>query len=120
MKKALIAMSGGVDSSVAAKIMSERGYQCTGCTMKLFHGTENAQPAESCQTDVQAADDAAQIARRFGMPFYVCDLSDLFDKEVVRPFISNYVRATPSESPLCHHFRDVNKSKWIDKKGFKK
>ena len=35
-------------------------------------------------------------------------------------FISNYVRATPSESPLCHHFRDVNKSKWIDKKGFKK
>ena len=105
MKKALIAMSGGVDSSVAAKIMSERGYQCTGCTMKLFHGIENAQPAESCQTDVQAADDAAQIARRFGMPFYVCDLSDLFDKEVVRPFISNYVSGkTPNPCIRCNRF----------------
>ena len=35
-------------------------------------------------------------------------------------FISNYLRATPSEFPLWDHFRDVNKSKWIDKKGFKK
>ena len=104
MKKALIAMSGGVDSSVAAKIMSERGYQCTGCTMKLCHGTENAQPAESCQTDVQATD-AAKIAQRLGMPFYVYDLSDLFDKEVVGPFISNYISGkTPNPCIRCNRF----------------
>ena len=57
MKKALIAMSGGVDSSVAAKIMSDRGYRCMGCTMKLYSGTEERQPADSCQTAAEGTHD---------------------------------------------------------------
>ena len=40
MKKALIAMSGGVDSAIAAKLMTDRGYECTGCTMKLFNNED--------------------------------------------------------------------------------
>lgn len=105
MKKALIAMSGGVDSSVAAKIMSDRGYQCTGCTMKLYPGTEERQPADPSQTAAEETHDAVQIAKRLSMPFYIYDLSDVFDEEVIRPFISNYIHGkTPNPCVRCNRF----------------
>ena len=105
MKKALIAMSGGVDSSVAAKIMSDRGYQCMGCTMKLYSGTEERQPTDSCQTAAEGTHDAAQIAKHLSIPFLIYDLSDLFDEEVIRPFISNYIHGkTPNPCVRCNRF----------------
>ena len=62
MKKALIAMSGGVDSSIAAKIMSDRGYLCTGCTMKLYHDNCRHYSIDSIQPVKEETRDAAQIA----------------------------------------------------------
>ncbi len=105
MKKALIAMSGGVDSSVAAKIMSDRGYLCIGCTMKLFHDAKDSLQTDSCQTAAEETNDAEQIAKRLGIPFFVCDLIDYFDEKVCKPFISEYTHGkTPNPCVICNRY----------------
>lgn len=118
--KALIAMSGGVDSSVAAKLTMEDGYECIGCTMKLFErkpGEEDEDlPAMPASAPADAAgnegpktatvpetpkavqtcgspDDAAdarKVADRLGMPFYVFDFQEDFRRCVMDPFVDAY------------------------------
>ena len=72
MKKALIAMSGGVDSSVAAKLMLDAGYDCMGATMKLFDSDDilMAQREKTC-CSLSDVEDARSVARRLGMPYQV-------------------------------------------------
>ena len=90
--KALIAMSGGVDSSVAAKLTKEAGYECVGCTMKLFDTAEE-----------NNADDARKVAGRLGMDFYVLDLQDDFRCRVIDKFIDCYSRGvTPNPCIDCN------------------
>ena len=83
--KALIAMSGGVDSSVAAKLTKEAGFECIGCTMELFDIGCGGSPrgeapsAETPQSEATSADsdnvrDARSVADRLGMSFYAFDL----------------------------------------------
>lgn len=74
-EKALIAMSGGVDSSVAAALMCEKGYECVGVTMKL-HGNESVKVSDenSCCT-LSDIDDAKNVASELGMEYSVYDLS---------------------------------------------
>ena len=87
--KALIAMSGGVDSSVAAKLTMEAGCECIGCTMELF--------GES------AAEDARLIAERLGMPYYVFNLEDEFRSCVINKFIDSYSHGvTPNPCIDCN------------------
>ena len=69
MGKALIAMSGGVDSSVAVRLMQEQGEECVGVTMSLF-------PKSAGVDDTAAARD---VAKRLGVPFYVADYQDEFE-----------------------------------------
>ena len=110
MKKALIAMSGGVDSSIAAKIMSDRGYLCTGCTMKLYHDNCRHYSIDSIQPVKEETSDAAQIAECLGMPFYIFDFSELFDEKVVLPFISDYIHGkTPNPCVNCNRFLKFGK-----------
>ena len=90
--KALIAMSGGVDSSVAAKLTIEAGYECIGCTMKLF----DADTAGN-------AEDARKVADRLGMPFHVFDLRDLFRCRVIDRFVDAYSHGrTPNPCIDCN------------------
>ena len=70
MSKALIAMSGGVDSSVAAYLMKQAGYDCIGVTMKLYSG-EAAPEAERSKTccSLDDVEDARSVAHRLGIPY---------------------------------------------------
>lgn len=93
-KKALIAMSGGVDSSVAAFLTVQQGFDCMGATMKLY-GTE-------AQLTSQIGD-ASAIAQRLSMPFYTFDCSDDFERNVISSFISCYEQGlTPNPCITCN------------------
>ena len=91
MKKAIIAMSGGVDSSVAALLTKNAGYTCGGVMMRF----------SICPRD--DSDDARAVAERLGMPFHLFDLSEDFEDKVVKKFISEYERgATPNPCIECN------------------
>ena len=92
--KALIAMSGGVDSSVAALLTKEKGYDCIGCTMKLWdlpgeEGTQLKGSKTCCSLD--DTEDARSVAYRLGMPFYAFNYKDEFRKQVIGNFVENYL-----------------------------
>lgn len=90
--KALIALSGGVDSSVAAYLMQQAGYECLGCTMELF---ENV--------DKSAQRDAAAVAARFGINFHVLSMIDAFKACVIDDFSSSYrCGETPNPCVVCN------------------
>ncbi len=91
MKKAIVAMSGGVDSSVAALLTIKKGYDCAGIMMK----TSPCAPDES--------GDARKVAAMLGMDFHYFDLSAEFENTVIRNFISEYERgATPNPCVVCN------------------
>ncbi|MBE6807587.1 MAG: tRNA 2-thiouridine(34) synthase MnmA [Ruminococcaceae bacterium] len=98
MKKALIAMSGGVDSSVAAVCMTEAGYACRGVTMRLHdYGT-------SCGAATEAAD-AAGVAEKLGFPFEVLDCRAEFEKYVIEQFVTAYEAGdTPNPCIRCNRY----------------
>ena len=76
-KKALIAMSGGVDSAVAAYLMSDKEFECFGVTMRL--GSDKFCHKQSCLTE-KDIEDAKNVSEKLGMPFMVVDFSDRFKK----------------------------------------
>lgn len=88
--RALIAMSGGVDSSAAAKLMQDAGYECVGCTMQLLK-------------EAGGAEDARSVAARLGMPFYVFDFQEEFRRCVMEPFAASYAEGrTPNPCIECN------------------
>lgn len=107
--RALIAMSGGVDSSVAALLTKKMGYDCLGCTMKLYEGeTENAGSKTCCSlSDVE---DARSVAYRLGMPYYVFNFKDDFYNKVIRKFIGCYEKGiTPNPCIDCNRYMKFQK-----------
>ena len=104
MQKALIAMSGGVDSSVAAYLTQQAGYECIGCTMKLYENADAALPEDSrtCCTMDDAAD-ARAVAFRLGMPHYVFNYTEAFRRQVIGQFIESYRHGeTPNPCVECN------------------
>ena len=100
MQNAMIAMSGGVDSSVSAYLMQRSGFACSGATMRL-HCYQAAQ-SENGSDDVE---DARRVAHKLGMPFHVFDAQDAFDKQVIQPFIHCYEQgATPNPCIQCNRY----------------
>ena len=94
--KALIAMSGGVDSSVAACLMQEAGFSCSGAIMLLC-----TPQIPGCQAT--ATEDARDVAARLGMPFYTFDCSEAFRREVVDHFVATYEKGgTPNPCIECN------------------
>ncbi len=85
-KKALIGMSGGVDSSVAAYLVLQSGYNCIGATMRLFDGADT----ESTCCSLDDVEDARAVARRLGIPHYVFNFKDDFDALVMAKFAHCY------------------------------
>ena len=103
--KALIAMSGGVDSSVAAYLMKEQGYTCAGCTMKLYAGSAAApaDPRTCCSLD--DTEDARSVARRLGIPFYVFNYTEEFRRCIIGRFTETYLLGqTPNPCIDCNRY----------------
>ena len=101
---ALIAMSGGVDSSVAAALMVQRGYDCIGVTMKLRNNADCTCTEKSCCT-ADDAEDARNAAYSMGMKFYVFNFVDEFERDVVGRFISAYENGlTPNPCIDCNRY----------------
>ncbi|MFI5310556.1 MAG: tRNA 2-thiouridine(34) synthase MnmA [Gemmatimonadales bacterium] len=116
-ERVLVAMSGGVDSSVAAAMLARAGYDVVGVTMKL-HRDGAAVPDKPC-CSLDSANDARRIAERIGIPHYVLNLERAFGHDVLEDFVAEYARGrTPIPCVRCNtftKFRDlVSKADAID------
>jgi len=100
--KVLAAMSGGVDSGVAAALLAERGDAVTGVTLKLWcYGSSPVSPRACCTLD--AIDDARAVARTMGFPHFVVEAEDIFRSRVLQPFLDDYAHGrTPYPCALCN------------------
>jgi tRNA-specific 2-thiouridylase len=103
-RRVLVAMSGGVDSSVAAALLVEQGYDVIGATMKLFcYGDAPVADRPCCSLD--SIFDARAVADRLGIPHYTLNLEDRFGRDVVADFVSEYARGrTPIPCVRCNSF----------------
>jgi tRNA-specific 2-thiouridylase len=102
--RALVAMSGGVDSSVAAALLLEAGFDVVGVTFKLWNRKDSDEsfPEAGCCTALDAAD-ARRVASQLGIDYYVIDASESFETAVVQPFVDGYLDgATPNPCIECN------------------
>lgn len=104
-KKAMIAMSGGVDSSVAAYLMKDAGYDCIGATMKLFHNEDiGISRAHTC-CSLDDVEDARNVAASLDIPYYVFNFSERFQEEVMDKFVHSYENGmTPNPCIDCNRY----------------
>jgi tRNA-specific 2-thiouridylase len=100
--RVVVAMSGGVDSSVAAALMAEAGYDVVGITLQLYdHGRTVGRPGTCCAG--QDIHDARRVADRLGIPHYVLDYERRFAEQVMAPFAASYLAGeTPIPCVLCN------------------
>ncbi len=107
-RRVLMAMSGGVDSSLAAALLQEEGYQVIGVTMRLWHSPEDQSEAEGrgrgCCA-LEAVEDARQVAARLNIPYYVVNYEEPFYRQVVSYFIREYQAGrTPNPCIACNRY----------------
>ena len=99
----LVAMSGGVDSSVCALLLKEAGYSCRGVNMKLFSLGDIALDLQKSCCDPKEIEDARGVAEQLGMPFSVYDLSRDFCENVIDYFVDTYLKGgTPNPCVECN------------------
>ncbi|HEX7020096.1 MAG TPA: tRNA 2-thiouridine(34) synthase MnmA, partial [Gemmatimonadaceae bacterium] len=121
-ERVLVAMSGGVDSSVAAAMLVEQGYDVVGATMKLFcHDVTDLPDRPCCSLD--SVNDARRVCQSLGVPHYVLNLESAFGRDVVDNFVSEYASGrTPIPCVRCNTFTkfrdllvkaDAIDAKWI-------
>jgi tRNA-specific 2-thiouridylase len=101
--KAVVAMSGGVDSSVSAALLVEQGFDVTGVMLKLWKGEAENNASGCC--NLGAAEDARRVADVLGIPFYVFNFADRFEETVIRDFDSTYASGrTPNPCIRCNQW----------------
>jgi tRNA-specific 2-thiouridylase len=115
--RVLVAMSGGVDSSVAAALLVEQGYDVVGVTMRLFCHGDDLPDRPCCSLD--SINDARRVCVRLDVPHYVVNMQTAFGRDVIDDFVSEYARGrTPIPCVRCNtftKFRDlVRKADDID------
>ena len=104
-EKVLVAMSGGVDSSVAAKLLTDAGFSCIGCTMKLYDNEDAGIPKANTCCSLDDVEDARSVAYRLGMPYYVFNLKDKFAECVIDRFVDAYEHGiTPNPCIDCNKY----------------
>lgn len=110
-----VAMSGGVDSSTAAALLKNQGHELVGFSMQLWNQRRinigpDGEPLPSRCCSLDDLYDARTVAVKLGFPFYVVNLEDEFERDVVRPFVSNYLDGlTPSPCVACNSFLKFDK-----------
>ena len=103
--KVVIGMSGGVDSSVAAYILKEEGYDVIGVTMKIWQDDGKKQFDDGGCCSLSAVEDARMVAKKIGIPFYVMDFRDEFKTKVIDKFLDEYkIGRTPNPCIDCNKF----------------
>jgi tRNA-uridine 2-sulfurtransferase len=101
MPKVALAMSGGVDSSVAGVLLKEQGYEVIGMMMRLWSEPGKEESNRCCTPDSMAM--ARRVAAKLEIPFYVIDAKDVFREEVVQYFLDGYAAGgTPNPCLLCN------------------
>lgn len=104
--KVLVAMSGGVDSSVAAALLKENGYDVTGVTLQIWpevNKRDNNKSESGC-CSLAAVNDARRVADILGIPYYVLNFKEIFEKKVIGNFISEYNNGrTPNPCIVCNN-----------------
>jgi len=105
MNRAVIAMSGGVDSSVAAMLATERGLDCIGAMMKLFSNEDIGESTGKTCCSLEDANDARSVAGKLNIPFYVFNFTDTFREQVIRRFVEAYENGeTPNPCIDCNRY----------------
>ena len=104
-ENAIIAMSGGVDSAVAALLTQERGIDCVGVTMKLYENEDIGADCQKSCCSLSDAEDARSVALRLGMPFYIFDFTADFRRQVIDRFVNAYEQGiTPNPCIDCNRY----------------
>ncbi len=110
MSRVLVAMSGGVDSSVAAALLVEQGHEVIGVTMKTFCYSDTPAHGKTC-CGLDGITDVKRVAATLGVPHYVFDVEEDFTRDVIDDFVSEYARGrTPNPCVRCNSntkFRDL-------------
>ncbi|MCL4377025.1 MAG: tRNA 2-thiouridine(34) synthase MnmA [Actinobacteria bacterium] len=102
-KRVLVAMSGGVDSSVSAYLLKEQGYEVIGLTMCLGIKTSEGDAVKCCGPE--AVNDAKNVSKKLGIPHYVMDFSNDLEENVIQNFINNYLSGkTPNPCIDCNRY----------------
>lgn len=104
-KKVVVGMSGGVDSSVAAYLLKEQGYDVIGVIMQVWQEDKEFEEREGGCCSLSAVGDARRVADKLDIPFYVMNFKELFKKNVIDYFIDEYVEGrTPNPCIACNKF----------------
>lgn len=105
-KKVVVGMSGGVDSSVAAFLLKEQGYDVIGVTMQIWQDeAEEEKSAEGGCCGLTAVDDARRVAEKLNIPYYVMNFKQEFKKQVMDYFVAEYLRGhTPNPCIVCNRY----------------
>lgn len=105
-KKVVVGMSGGVDSSVAAYLLKEQGYDVIGVTMQIWQEKEaKVELSSTSCCGITAVDDARRVANQIGIPYYVMNFREDFQKNVIDYFISEYEKGrTPNPCIACNRY----------------
>lgn len=106
MKKVVVGMSGGVDSSVAALLLQKQGYEVIGVTMQIWQEESvEAQEENGGCCGLSAVDDARRVAERLGIPYYVMNFRKEFQENVIDYFVDSYLHgSTPNPCIACNRY----------------
>lgn len=101
--KVLVGMSGGVDSSTAAALLKDEGYEVYGATLKLWDAPADAEPGTRTCCSLEDVEDARATAFKMDIPFYVLNMKSLFEEKVVQYFVNSYLEGeTPNPCIACN------------------
>lgn len=105
-KKVVVGMSGGVDSSVAAYLLKQQGYDVIGVTMQIWQNDDNFnQTLDNGCGGISAIEDAKKVAETLGIPYYVMNFRNEFEDKVIKYFINEYIEGrTPNPCIVCNRY----------------